>query len=94
MVLVTFSRFNTSIYGFQYNDKAYKQLHGTPVGSPVSVIFVVAGTLIQNIPGRVIISFVPHVTLPRGARVIKGLRYVFTLWFSDDHLHAQKTDTH
>ena len=36
----------TSTY-FQYNGKHYKQLHGTPIGSPVSV--VVAEIVMQNI---------------------------------------------
>ena len=36
----------TSTY-FQYNDKHYKQLHGTAMGSPVSV--VVAEIVMQNI---------------------------------------------
>ena len=36
----------TSTY-FQYNGKRYKQLHGTAMGSPVSV--VVAGIVMQNI---------------------------------------------
>ena len=36
----------TSTY-FQYNGKSYKQLHGTGMDSPVSV--VVAETVMQNI---------------------------------------------
>ena len=39
----------TSTY-FQYNGKHYKQLHGTAMGSPVSV--VVAEIVMQNIEER------------------------------------------
>ena len=39
----------TSMY-FQYNGKHYKQLHGTAMGSPVSV--VVAEILVQNIENK------------------------------------------
>ena len=39
----------TSTY-FQYNGKHYKQLHGTSMGSPVSV--VVAEIVMQNIVGK------------------------------------------
>ena len=40
------NRYLTSTY-FQYNGKHYKQLHGTAMGSPVSV--VVAEIVMQNI---------------------------------------------
>ena len=43
----------TSTY-FQYNGKHYKQLHGTAMGSPVSV--VVAEIVMQNIEERALVT--------------------------------------
>ena len=65
MGLATFT-FNTSTY-FKYNGKLYKWLDGIALASQVSV-FIVAGTLIQNIKERATISLVPHVTLLRGTK--------------------------
>ena len=44
----------TSTY-FQYNGKHYKQLHGTAMGSPVSV--VVAEIVMQNIEEQVLAPY-------------------------------------
>ena len=44
----------TSTY-FQYNGKHYKQLHGTAMGSPVSV--VVAEIVMQNIEERALATY-------------------------------------
>ena len=66
MGLATFT-FNTSTY-FQYNGNFYKWLDGTALASQVSVVFIVARTLIQNIQERATIFLVPHVTLPSGKR--------------------------
>ena len=62
MGLATFT-FNTSTY-FQYNGNFYKWLDGTALASQVSVVFIVARTLIQNIQERATIFLFPHVTLP------------------------------
>ena len=88
MGLVTFT-FNTSTY-FKYNGKLYKWLDGTALASQVSVVFIVAGTLIQNIKERATISLVPHVTLLRGTKAFTA----FSRSGFHDHLHAQKTDAH
>ena len=40
---------------FQYNGKHYKQLHGTAMGSPVSV--VVAEIVMQNIEEQALATF-------------------------------------
>ena len=47
----------TSTY-FQYNGKHYKQLHGTAMGSPVSV--VVAEIVMQNIEERALATYNEH----------------------------------
>ena len=44
----------TSTY-FQCNSKHYKQLHGTPIGSPVSV--VVAEIVMLSIEGRALATY-------------------------------------
>lgn len=83
MGLATFA-FNTSTY-FKYNGKLYKWLDGTALASQVSVVFVVAGTLVQN--------YFPCSTR-HSAAWNKGLYCVFTLRFSRSPSPAQKTDAH
>ena len=55
----------TSTY-FQYNGKDYKQLHGTALGSPVSV--VVAEIVMQNIEERALPTY--KRTLPLWLRCV------------------------
>ena len=50
----------TSTY-FQYNDKHYKQVHGTAMGSPVS--FVTAEIVIQNIEEQALTTYTRTVPL-------------------------------
>ena len=80
----------TSTY-FQYNGKHYKQLHGTAMGSPVSV--VVADIVVQNIEEQVLATYTRTVPL--------WLRYVadtFTAVHKDgiddfhEHLNRQNAD--
>ena len=80
----------TSTY-FQYNGKHYKQLHGTAMGSPVSV--VVAEIIMQNIEEQALTTY--KRTLP------PWLRYVddtFTAVHKDEiddfheHLNRQNAD--
>ena len=56
----------TSTY-FQYNGKHYKQLHGTAMGSPVSV--VVAEIVMQNIEEQVLATYLLR---PLSSIVAKG----------------------
>ena len=58
----------TSTY-FQYNAKHYKQLHGTAMGSPLSV--VVAEIVMQNIEEQALATYTRTVPL--------WLRYVQTI---------------
>ena len=59
--LWTYSTCLTSTY-FQYNGKHYKQLHGTAMGSPVSV--VVAEIFMQNIEEQALATYLElYVTL-------------------------------
>ena len=55
----------TSTY-FQYNGKHYKQLHGTAMGSPVSV--VVAEIVMQNIEESALSTF--RETIPLWLRYV------------------------
>ena len=80
----------TSTY-FQYNGKHYKQLHGTAMGSPVSV--VVAEIVMQNIEEQALATYTRTIPL--------WLRYVddtFTAVHKDgiddfhEHLHRQNAD--
>ena len=81
----------TSTY-FQYNGKHYKQLHGTAIGSPVSV--VVAEIVMQNIEDSALSTCRQKIPL--------WLRYVddtFTAVRHHEidalhhHLNKQNTDT-
>ena len=81
----------TSTY-FQYNGKHYKQLHGTAMGSPVSV--VVAEIVMQNIEEQALATYTRTIPL--------WLRYVgdtFTAVHKDGiddfhgHLNRQNADT-
>ena len=81
----------TSTY-FQYNGKLYKQLHGTAIGSPVSV--VVAEIVMQNIEDSALSTCRQKIPL--------WLRYVddtFTAVRHHEidalhhHLNKQNTDT-
>ena len=73
---------------FQYNGKHYKQLHGTAMGSPVSV--VVAGIVMQNIEEQALATYKRTLLL--------WLRYVddtFTAVHKDEidgHLNRQNAD--
>ena len=69
----------TSTY-FQYNGKHYKQLHGTAMGSPVSV--VVAEIVMQNIEEQALSTYTK--TLPL------WLRYVFDTFTA---VHKDEIDT-
>ena len=80
----------TSTY-FQYNGKHYKQLHGTAMGSPVSV--VVAEIVMQNIEEQALATYTRTIPL--------WLRYVddtFTAVHKDgiddfhEHLNRQNAD--
>ena len=80
----------TSTY-FQYNGKHYKQLHGTAMGSPVSV--VVAEIVMQNIEEQALATYTRTIPI--------WLRYVddtFTAVHKDgiddfhEHLNRQNAD--
>ena len=60
----------TSTY-FQYNGKHYKQLHGTAMGSPVSV--VVAEIVMQNIEEQALATYTRTVPLSGSARGVSGI---------------------
>ena len=76
----------TSTY-FQYNGKHYKQLHGTAMGSPVSV--VVAEIVMQNIEERALATY--KRTLPLWLRYVDD---TFTAVHKDeiDDFHEQNAD--
>ena len=80
----------TSTY-FQYNGKHYKQLHGTAMGSPVSV--VVAEIVMQNIEERALATC--RQTIPLWLRYVDD---TFTAVHKDEidafhnHLNEQNTD--
>ena len=80
----------TSTY-FQYNGKHYKQLHGTAMGSPVSV--VVAEIVMQNIEERALATY--NRTLPLWLRYVDD---TFTAVHKDEiddfheHFNEQNTD--
>ena len=78
-------------YVFQYNGKHYKQLHGTAMGSPVSV--VVAEIVMQNIEERALATY--KRTLPLWLRYVDD---TFTAVHKDEiddfheHLNGQNAD--
>ena len=80
----------TSTY-FQYNGKHYKQLHGTDMGSPVSV--VVAEIVMQNIEEQALAAY--KRTLPLWLRYVDD---TFTAVHKDEiddfheHLNRQNAD--
>ena len=80
----------TSTY-FQYNGKHYKQLHGTAMGSPVSV--VVAEIVMQNIKEQALATY--ERTLPLWLRYVDD---TFTAVHKDEiddfheHLNRQNAD--
>ena len=80
----------TSTY-FQYNGKHYKQLHGTAMGSPVSV--VVAEIFMQNIEEQALATY--KRTLPLWLRYVDD---TFTAVHKDEiddfheHLNRQNAD--
>ena len=80
----------TSTY-FQYNGRHYKQLHGTAMGSPVSV--VVAEIVMQNIEERALATY--KRTLPLWLRYVDD---TFTAVHKDEidefleHLNGQNAD--
>ena len=80
----------TSTY-FQYNGKHYKQLHGTAMGSPVSV--VVAEIVMQNIEESALSTC--RQTIPLWLRYVDD---TFTAVRHDEidafhhHLNEQNTD--
>ena len=69
----------TSTY-FQYNGKHYKQLHGTEMGSPVSV--VVAEIVMQNIEEQALATY---------TRTVRYVDDTFTAVHKDgiDDFHEQ-----
>ena len=82
----------TSTYSVQYNSKHYKQLHGTAIGSPVSVV-VAEIQVMQNIQEQVLATYTQTIPLP--------LRYVddtFSAVYKDEiddfheHLNRQNAD--
>ena len=81
----------TSTY-FQYNGKHYKQLHGTAMGSPVSV--VVSETAMQRVEERALVTC--RQTIPLWLRDVDD---TFTAVHKDeidafhDHLNEQNADT-
>ena len=77
----------TSTY-FQYNGTHYKQLHGTAMGSPVSV--VVAEIVMQNIEERALATY--KRTLPLWLRYVDD---TFTAVHKDeiDDFHEHRTST-
>ena len=60
----------TSTY-FQFNGKHYKQLHGTAMGSPVSV--VVAEIVMQNIEEQTLVTFYHCCTRKQNRRIPRTL---------------------
>ena len=80
----------TSTY-FQYNGRYYKQLHGTAMGSPVSV--VVAETVMQHVEESALATC--RQTIPLWLRYVDD---TFTAVHNDeiddfyDHLNEQNTD--
>ena len=70
----------TSTY-FQYNGKHYKQLHGTAMGSPVSV--VVAEIVMQNIEEQALATYTRTVPL--------WLRYVTLTTHSPPYTKTEST---
>ena len=80
----------TSTY-FQYNGKHYKQLHGTAMGSPVSV--VVAETVMQNIEERALATY--KRTLPLWLRCFDDtFAAVHKDEIDDFHTSTDKTPTY
>ena len=73
----------TSMY-FQYNGKHYKQLYGTAMGSPVSV--VVAEIVMQNIEERALATY--KRTLPL------WLRYVDDTFTENQHIPTDYSTNH
>ena len=85
------SVFSQSSVQIQYNGKHYKQLHGTAMGSPVSV--VVAEIVMQNIEEQALASYKRIIPL--------WLRYVddtFTTLHKDEiddfHEHLNRQNAH
>ena len=80
----------TSTY-FQYNGKHYKQLHGTVMGSPVSVVAAEIG--MQNIEEQALATYTR--TTPLLSRYVDN---TFTAVHKDEidifheHLHKEKAD--
>ena len=80
----------TSTY-FQYNGKHYKQLHGTAMGSPVSV--VVAEIVMQNIEELALATY--KLTLPLWLRYVDDTFTAVHIDEIDDfheHLNGQNAD--
>ena len=79
----------TSTY-FQYNDKHYKQPHGTAMGSPVSV--VVAEIVIQNIEEQALATY--SETLPLWLRYVDDtMTAVHKNKIDEFHEHLNKQNT-
>ena len=82
----------TSTY-FQYSGKHYKQLHGTAMGSPVSV--VVAEIVMQNIEEQALATYTYTRTVPLWFRYVDD---TFTAVHKDgindfhEHLNKQNAD--
>ena len=79
----------TSTY-FQYNGKHYKQLHGTSLGSPVSV--VVAEIVMQNIKEQALATYTE--TLPLWLRCLDDtITAVHKNKINEFHEHVNKQNT-
>ena len=79
----------TSTY-FQYNGKHYKQLHGTAMGSPVSV--VVAEIVMQNIEEQALATF--SETLPLWLRLVDDtITAVLENKIDEFHEHLNEQNT-
>ena len=79
----------TSTY-FQYNGKHYKQLHGTSLGSPVSV--VVAEIVMQNLKEQALATYTE--TLPLWLRYLDDtITAVHKNKINEFHEHVNKQNT-
>ena len=67
----------TSTYSVQYNGKHYKQLHGTAMGPPVSVVAEIQ--VMQNIAEQVLATYTR--TIPLRLRYVD---YTFTTVYKDE----------
>ena len=79
----------TSTY-FQYNGKHYKQLHGTAMGSPVSV--VVAEIVMQNIEEQALATYTRTVPFCYVTLTTNSPAYTDGIDDFHEHLNRQNAD--